>query len=278
MGVFQCSTLFRWGDQGWSEQHFVTASDSSAALALLDKTSIPRDNMLGDQSVIVAIRVSDIAIRGDSLVTNYARGTFVPGGSGDFQSDVPWTAWHCRLEGTDMHRRSWFSRGMPDKWWVNPSGVSPETLTPPADFLTAFTKWFNVLRGNGFGILGQDKSGNPIRNVVSVVKDDPSGLMRLTLDGAIVTQTGKYIRVYGGKSIPGLGGKQRVAAVPGPTQVIISRAMPTSFYYGFDATATALAPIVIPYTRGIVLNIAKKSVGRAFFALRGRRRRVNTLR
>jgi len=268
--------FFGQGDNGWTETWYATKSGPGQALEDLAIPARRRIGLLGEQSKLRLTRVSDVAIKGDSLVsdldtTDISRMT----PDAPDPSDVVYTGWLVRFEAGSNYRRELILRGAPDSFYIDPPGVSPIAVQPSATMRKALQTFFTILRASGWGLYVVDKSGaNPtvrINNVVQAAAPFASywQVTAPTL-GAVV---GDQVKVYGSASAVGLRGTWRVLAVAGDSYTLTAK-WATSGPYLMDGTIKRVVKVIATLTDYHIERCVKRNTGRSFFVTRGRRKKA----
>lgn len=271
MANFICSTIFGQGGAGWTESWYCTASNHDQALEKLQSLGPTRAKLLGGGASIAYQRVSDVTVKGDSkivVIKEFAMST------GITAADEPWDAVYVRVEAGALYRRQMWLRGIPDEW-AGSAGSFPGT-NPNNSFLSgAMDKFKAKLLAVPMQLRVIEKEGagavhTPITNLAA----DGSGrtVVSVAVDQGNV---GDEFRIsdYQGPDKAKLNGIHKIAAEAAGTVTI-----PLKFA---DLSAPAenaggkATPRIVAYkdvTDLIIMRMAKKSTGRAFFLPRGRRR------
>lgn len=137
MANFRLTLFYKTTEsEGWSEKYFVTASTITAAQSELD-TLIPLALAFRTVDVeMIYARVSDVAIRGDSLtslLTFPEPGTYTPGaGAHDLEAN---TALLVEFFASSVKKNHMFVRGL------TTDAVQGRTYNPAPGFASAITSW-----------------------------------------------------------------------------------------------------------------------------------------
>ncbi len=167
---------------GWAEglylKNYATHQDArTEALTMAGK----RVQMLGRGVILHAVRVSDIAIPGDSLVDlglapapngiyNQDFVASIAGGLEFTTADYPWAAMECRVEGTHLYRRAYFLSGSPDELQKDDDALIIDNV-----WKSAFSRWVNHVKNPGnrwsFKVRDKDSGTVPIKPVTAFAID-----------------------------------------------------------------------------------------------------------
>lgn len=172
MAVFACTMFFEIPNQntGWTETWYRNFNDSQAALLAFTTVAAARGAILGSGANLVKIRVSDVAITGDSAEKRDIAFQKLPADC-NFAS----VGWLVRYEATDLYRSERVIRGMSKAAFDN---AAPRTIADPASaqrvgayhltLLNAYS--FRVKkRGPGATEVGISKLAyDPVTNEVTV--------------------------------------------------------------------------------------------------------------
>lgn len=279
MGVFEVATfkatfIFNEGRQGWSETWYSSGATTGAtindvygdAVAL----SILRKQMLGEGATLEALRVSDIAIRGDSRFTEF----FIPTPANqDLAADLPSNGMLARVEAGALYRRQMWLRGMRDEWIVR-NIVTGVPIIPPA-LLAAFQAFNDELVARQWQLRVIDKSPpNFFDNPVTAIAADGI-LTRFTVLGFGAIPIGAEVRSHNWTG-PDKAALNKVFKVVSADAigVTINLAFATLTNPALDLTGMLASRIIVykNITRSEILRLAARQTGRAFFVPRGRRR------
>ena len=180
MGVpnYECVTIVNLGRQGWQEKLYLPATDPTTALATLLNLANARLDMLNPLAQIDAVKVSDVAIIGDSL-PDYTMASKRSAFTAALTRDQATTSLLCRAfskvnaagGGSLQYQRSIELTGIPDEWTnydpVTGAGLIPGTAKCPAGFTARFNAWVTKLIALGFCIKALDKNqpSKPIKGI-----------------------------------------------------------------------------------------------------------------
>lgn len=267
MPRYLCQGLFQFGARGWSEIYYVEKSSHVAASNTFDTLMDSRRNLLGLGCSIIATRVSDVDIPGDSLVREVA---LLPP-SNNPVSDNPTNCWYTQIRSGNLYRRQLHLRGMPDDWLKmrdTGTGILDGTLNFQYGGFRATIVANNflmrvVLKG-GVADTGSDVTGLAV---------NADGLLTITA-GVLGVGPGDRVKMKGwtGPDAKELNLTFRVKSVAGNVVTTGFKVPP-----GFDLNANAGGK-AFPRVKGWVgitdaslMRPASKRTGRAFFVPAGRR-------
>lgn len=266
---------------GWSESFYMSATSLADALGKVNTTARinRRLNLLSSEYKLTLIRVSDIEVRGDSVVRNFG-GTEGLGNLGPQvaaavdTSEEPWDGLLVRLEAGGLRRRSFILRGLP-------IGVTTRNyeynLVDP--FQTNFVRWReDLVLAVPFGLrtvaVGVDVLPPPTSVALSATR---MGLVLQYPVGAIpglITNDAR-IRLSNAPRGLGINGDWRVQfRLETLGQVVlfdkrfVIPCVPTSLVFVKLLGATT----IIPITNALARRGASRKTGRPFGSLVGRRR------
>jgi hypothetical protein len=270
MPVYQMTAVFNQGKAGWSETWYCTVSNHEAALTKLKATLPLRQGLLGGGASIEYIRVSDVAIRGDSQVqqlTNWAISTSPTG------ADEPWDGVYVRCEAGPLYRRQMFLRGIPDVW-AGPAGAFPGAPPLNADMTQAVKKWSTRAINEGYQLRCTDKEGaGATKTPIDALAADPQGRTTITCAANLGAVNDRFIiSNYEGEDRKLLNGVHKILAKAG--NVYTFKLKFATLEDPSDNTGGQARPQVIvykPLEAVEIIRMAKRSTGRAFFLPVGRR-------
>jgi|SRR5215813_170346 len=139
MSITAKATLF-WDStdsEGWSESFYMTAADITAARSAMDTVIANRLDLAFTTFRLVYARVSDVAIKGDSLVSalNYPLfGTYAPTGPGIVALEAN-CALDCQLFATSAIKNRTFLRGL------SSDVINGRAYMAPSGWDANFTVW-----------------------------------------------------------------------------------------------------------------------------------------
>lgn len=280
MPTFKTDYIFSLGKQGWIETWYMTAGSARGALdAATGDKLLKRKGLLGKGATIEAVRVSDVAVWGDTLVKGYGPAAAV--GKVDLMSDIPGASVLARVEAGPLYRRGWLVRGVPDDWLgVDPVSGMPGFADPGAlsNALIAFAK--AAATTPEFMLKVVLKAGRPRYNVKNV---EPVGGLGSKLRFTTTTPNGLGIgqlvtvsRVrYEGSAAPGtvVNGRHYVSSAPAADQVEFEDVLADpSFNYIGGGTLHRYELDYVDVTDIIPIRPGIRRTGRALFVPAGRRR------
>jgi hypothetical protein len=271
MPAWKCTTLFEAKNQGWSETWYLNTS--LTATQVMDKLRLicpSRAKLLGFGCSIIALRVSDDAVRGDSELYVPAPGEFPPFA---VVRDNPTNAIYCKVTSGQLYRRQLWLRGVPDVWiaWDNTLG----TYTVDPLFNTNLGIFKLALINEGFQLraLNKNLNINNQRAIIDIV-DGPAGFTTYNVPAHGYT-VGQEIRIANvvDRLLKPLQGTTRVKSVGGVAE--FTTYQPWRAYYADQYTGSAKVitryldyPVI---TNVVYVRPGSRRVGRTFFAPRGRR-------
>lgn len=277
--VWQGWMRFMEGGRSWQETWFSTKYTSSQdALLSLGRLSRVRAGGLGYSAHIVEVRVSRVDIRGDS---NVAWNLALPAPDtkeAENAADMASSAWQVRVESGSGVRRSMWLRGMPEAWWSNPQGFSPDNVPPPP----ALTNWLVeldlALSKEGWGLYGIDPSASTQeQDILTLGQDQATGRVQLTAAaGATLPNFNDMIRLYrlGRLLMALLKGPQRVFSVAAPTITLYTvTPINPGTVYGGQGVFRNIYRKVTPVTRMYAQYVSTRKTGSDTFLGTGRSRR-----
>lgn len=143
MPIYKGNIFLRQQDSGWSETYWITAADSAAALVKAVAIKNARRGILPVSSWVQGIRVSNIAIRGDSRLATDV--TYPQAGAwGDVDTDVaiPNLAIEVIKVNTDLYRSFTYLHS------IDEAQVTNGVFTPTTPFGVAYAVWTGAVRDN----------------------------------------------------------------------------------------------------------------------------------
>lgn len=271
MATYKITFIFGADKQGWSELWYVDANDiQTAGLRGLEVAS-SRKGLLGTGSVLEAIRVSDEAIRNDSLIQLTPPVAAGPG-VGNAIRDTPGNAWLCRIQAGALYRRQLWLRGIPDSWIVWDQTLRKYEI--PAILQARFDAFRDALVAKTFRIRATEKSPtvNPLKPITAIAAD-PSGVWKMTSPvHGLANQD--YVRISGtkGSNVKQFRGIWQIFGVTADTFFIPLVVVPTSpvWYIGGGMVQRRTTSYKV-IDGGTLLRPALRRTGRAFFVPAGRR-------
>lgn len=167
MPVYKVDFIFNSQRQGWSETFYQTVSSSDLAIQNAVTVGQARIKLLGNQNQIDAIRVSDVAILGDSVVDETLAQQNTRIGAATAR-DLPAVSVLGRATSENKYRRQIWVRGIPDSWTEFDPATGRSTLRETAAFVTAWNTWVAQVVGKGYSLrcINKDTVQKPITGVV----------------------------------------------------------------------------------------------------------------
>jgi len=271
MATFQLTTVFNQGRSGWSETWYCQASTHEQAITKLKSVLPRRQGLLGGGASIEYIRVSDVAITGDSQVQHLQDWAISTSPTG---ADEPWDGVYVRCEAGPLYRRQMFLRGIPDAW-AGPAGGFPGSPPNNGEMTQAVAKWASAAKNNGFQLRCANKEGaGAVKTPITSFASGTGGRTTFVVSvdqGAV----GDFFKIsgYEGPDKKLLNGRHKIIEKAGTSYTIKLRYLditdPT------ENTGGKASPIVIVYKdleEVQIIRMAKRSTGRAFFLPVGRRK------
>jgi hypothetical protein len=177
---------------GWSENFYVDRADYNAALLDLAGLASARAAFLAQGYRVIASRVSDVGVRGDSALDFP---TYTPAGDSlDNRPDSPWAAAQFKISHANLYRRFFMMRGFKDST-LTYDGAGE--LIQTAIITNALTALNSKLVNTAFRLRCVDKeppNANPIQ-VISLTANG-AGWTVCTMNPLGVTAPGE-IRLAG---------------------------------------------------------------------------------
>lgn len=272
MAFFRVNFLFKHPLGGWSETYFV--QENSIDIAVVDAGLLAplRGKLLGVGADLVAARISDEGISGDSEVINNPEYTrLLPTAI----SDTPWQTALCRINATSIYRRQLALRGIPDLVYepVTPTEKTNRDLW----FQSLSTEFLARLRNNvanwrlNVSLRSTDNLPRRILQIVPGV-----GRYVLTLNSPLTgLAVGDFVRITKIREFPSLAGNFPVLAFSeaAPWTVDIAYTGPEGFTYKHKAQVRINMPGYKAVTGASFVRFSKHNVGRFFGQPVGRRKR-----
>lgn len=275
MATFKGTTHFGYGEYGFSESWYAD-SETIASLgqmmkALKDLQST-RAYMLANGWRIIQYRVGDIAKPGATisevvdLTMNYPSSL----------ADNATTCLLTRLNGTGSYARSYFVRGIPDKWteWDDDKGE----VRPTEEAVIAFREYRKKLVSLGLGFRATSKEG--IAGTGSTIIDWDTDGLRVKIDTAeeLGVVPGDIVRIHGmtggdsddRKAVNGRNFMVRKVSLTETTLDVFAASFLT--YPNFSGgKAHPQRLITVPVAGGEVTASRSKNVGKVLATFRGRK-------
>lgn len=262
MAIFKATFFFVQHKAGWTET-FYSSKDSHAAVLADVQHVVPfRVGLLGSNTALEYVRVSDDAIQGDvdTFVPPLAdqKNTFVNAGSSDFQN----TGMVVRLHASPIGNRSLTMRGIPDGI-VDDGGK----LAMTGNFLLRFNSWTTAII-NRFGIKRKDPA-NPRLTINSILWNQPTQRAEIGFNVPHGMVTGDFVQLGGELPAADLRGIHRVVAV-GANSVFVKAPFLVLGNLGF-AWGRKVSYIVSNIIKATPLRVSSRKAGRPFGVPVGRR-------
>lgn len=268
MPTYKCTWLFNAGKQGWSESWYWDGATHEDCRQAAGPVTSARRLLMAKGTIIEAVRISDISIRGDSIYLDEGP---LPAPTGDVgERDEIDTAWLCRFEAGPNHRRMVLLRGLWDSWvfW----DPVTQTYPIPNEFRQKFNSWVRAIQRQGFKLRVIDNNPAVAGNwlVTSIVAG--VGSLTITAPGSTLVQN-DMLRLSGGKYLNANNpkGVYRVTQADGPS-FTVGYTGPLPIQYDKDARVGKRVPINVDITQAFPERPGSRKTGRAFFVPRGRRK------
>jgi len=142
-------------NEGWSEGFYMIATNIAAAQTQLDTLVSQRTGFLSADSSIIYARVSDVAIKGDSLLTTItlpAVGGYAPAGTSALEAN---SALMVELFASSVLKNRIFLRGM------RSDTIIGRSYEPPTGFLTDLNTWITAMLAAGVAVRHRTAIGPP---------------------------------------------------------------------------------------------------------------------
>lgn len=255
--------FFESGKFGWTETVYAVANDLTSTMALA-LTLFPKRRDLGASDVnLVAVRVSDDDVRGDSLFHSVPFGQQRNLAGGPKEVNQHPDGVEIRLTATPLARRIFILRGIEDA--IQNAGI----LIPNGAWNVNFPLWRAAMTSGQFGL--KAKADNPAGSfVLSMTNDFVLGRITIdTVDPIPLFFTGDLVYLGGGRNAPGLRGFWRITKVGASRFYINSRAVVsniTGVWYTRKATYQVRAITAVDVGR-----LGTRRTGRPSLGPRGRR-------
>lgn len=152
----RCQMFFTTDDnEGWSEGIYLISTSIASAQTALDAFVPLRAAFLSADASIVYARVSDVAIKGDSLLTTLSLpvlGTYAPAGSSPLEAN---TAVLLEIFASSILKNRVFFRGL------RSDTVVGREFTPPVGFTTPVGAYLTSLMTSGLAVRHRTAIGPP---------------------------------------------------------------------------------------------------------------------
>lgn len=145
MAVFKSQIILEMADAGWSENYFISAANHAAAITALQPIVTARMGLSRSDVKVKILRVSDVAIKGDSFLANptTAAGTYAEAGGESISPDVA-----LQVNFFSADHTAWthiYVRGLSNDYLNTLEGFSVLAV-PPAAFTAALTAYQNAVK------------------------------------------------------------------------------------------------------------------------------------
>lgn len=270
MPQFRATFIFNQNRYGWTESWHREDSNPDNMLEQAKKLATKRRMLASSEVKLEYIRISDVAVVGDSLVHAYDQW-----GSGPLpDADTPWNAIYCRVESGSKYRRQMYLRGVPDDW-IKLTAGNPNANPIDSALDTAFKAFRSQLLAGGWQLKTVSKEpGDAVEKNIGAITQDTEGRIAFQITG-LSSATGDEFRVksYQGPDKKVLNGVYKVVSNNGTIVVV-----PKKYNLLTDPVSNSggkAVPRVVRYqliTEAKIMRCAKKSTGRAFFVEAGRRK------
>lgn len=262
--TMKVTLFFEMGKHGWSESFLHNSNNHANAEVAADRLLQVRVPIMAKQAACTYIRISDIAVKGDSRVI-----IPVPGGvKGQLSSDcdVPWNSALVRCDAGPLYRRHVWVRGVPDDAvTVQADGkVKYDSALQQA----AWNKYFNELVVGGWVMKALNKNQATV-SVWSATTASPIVVTTLVAHGF---QPGQKVTIDRGKGMTYINGVWTVGAVTALTYELVNSNPPALPLYQLN---TARARLHVDTFEDIdkaeIIRLVHRQTGRPFDSSRGRR-------
>jgi len=275
-GIQKCQMFINsFTGQGWSEVYWTKKIDLTAALSAINVMVPLRKSILAAGFAIVACRVSDTGVKGDSLISLFG----ATENEGNLNKETPPepadTCLVLRMQTTTapfQARKVMFLHGISEELTRGTSG----SYSPNAEFSQRFLVFTQGLKAQGFGILKNTFGGAfppfPGAPITSAVQLAGSRSVTIATAPPFVGNYPGIVNIVGTRGQPGLRGIHTLTSkVDAGTFSFNSKfAILSTGFSGFVQTVT---PDVISFDPPIlVVRVGERKVGRAFGLPLGRRR------
>lgn len=212
MATYACTSFWEILDQGagWTETWYKDVANSTVALTDLRALAVLRAATMGSNMTSFKLRVSNVALRNDSL-----QGPGVAGGADRPRCDWNSVGYRYRYESGEFHRCVRILRGLPDDAFNS----DDPTVINDVDTILLLTAYHNLL-STGWRFRAKELPPAAPEFAISdvVIAPNPINTVTLTLPGHNFF-SGQKIVVTGLRQFDRLiSGERRItAAVPGET-------------------------------------------------------------
>lgn len=249
---------------GWSESYYQTASDLKTALTSFEEVCRLRALCLGKEADLVAYRVSNVLVRGDSQIAYPAVGKFK---TSELEMDSPWQAFLWRLQSGDLYRSMHMFRGIPD------TAMQPDEKDH-MDIRKAFQLMIATLKEQKYTIQITPRGIElPAVKIVNAVFTFATSTVTVQTQAAHGLQPTNKVRIRGTSCTNDvkLNGTYQVLTVADATHFTIHKpAFPDGTIYikGGDTQLISVAYAIID--GDVFVRLSHKKTGRPYGSTRGR--------
>lgn len=274
MPTYKTTFIFNEGRQGWSETWYIEPAGTGAGIIEARDLAITlsglRKTMLGEGAQLEALRVSDVAIRGDSLIHSF---NLTTPANPDLAADLPSNGMLARVEAGALYRRQMWLRGMRDDWIIR-NIVTGQPIVPPA-LNNAFTAFNDELVARQWRLRCIDKEAPNFHEspVTAIAAAGVNTALSVTGFAALVPGDEVRVRHFIGPDAALLNRVWKVLAADAAS-ITIPLAFATLTNPATDLLGIVASRVIVykPVTTSGILRLAGRKTGRAFFVPRGRRR------
>lgn len=267
MADFKTTWVFGLADSGWSETWYSTFSTIGLAEDFAVSAAPFRAALMGTPARLLAQRVSDVDIKGDSSFFDFNT-VILPYQT--LRSDTPWNTWLVRVNAGTLYRRAMHLHGVPDDWIkydADGSQILPQALA------IAVKQFENVVAGN-FELRSLVKVPDAGYTLVTGLGADTDGFLTIAV-GALTFTVGQTVtmKFWKGPDAKILNGTFTVKKAGVGTCSLSLLAVAVTNPAADFAGKVAIRGIIYPKVTTLELErFAAKRTGRAFFVAAGRRR------
>jgi hypothetical protein len=275
---------------GWTETFYYAAGTAAAALEFAQNGQYRQSRIMLLQADFgqPMIRVSDVAIRGDSLIAQVEPGGIIgqypqPGRGAD-QSEQPWDGLLNRLLTTNQKRRMFIMRGLPVNVISNTYSYAPEANWGPLYdvWKAAAIAAPLLIRTQVTSLAGPPPvTFLPVHpQSIGITGDQRSLALSFTAGQATQLTPGAFFLLSGVSEATPVNKRWRVKAMlpaqpPGqPLDLVITSPGRRLLFGSPDATHAVVQPFAFDYLPILTIDPlrgARRATGRPFSPLRGRR-------
>lgn len=252
-----------FSNSGWSETYWVQGASLAAVTEEVKDGAKLRSRALCANTPIVAIRLSNAAVRGDSRVMYSPRTGF--GAPLGIQCDAPWESILWRFQNGDTYRALHHFRGIDAKadQPKQKEGIDWRKLLLRFSEFMIKHKW--CLRAT---LGGLDAPLVPIQNLIF---DADNSTLTVTTSGAHGLLAGDEAKISRAKTTSGsINGRYQVHAVNNDTEYTVGYLGPADNLYLGSGLSQKKAIGLLPIDKGQFVRFSHKKVGRPFGLRPGR--------